>query len=108
MARKRQPGTIASTRITDEELIQRLQDEHPHILNATVGHVEFEAAVGNLIEQLPDDKPRHFYCRPCGEYHLKTHPHHKAMKARRKAKQLAVESLQNIPNAIDQTRTKNR
>jgi len=29
----------------------------------------------------------HFFCRPCGEYHLKTHPHYRAMK-RRKAKRL--------------------
>jgi hypothetical protein len=76
MARKQRPGTIASTRITDEELIQRLQDEHPHILSATVGHAEFEGALGTLTQQLPDEKPHHFYCRPCGEYHLKTHPHH--------------------------------
>jgi hypothetical protein len=27
----------------------------------------------------------HFYCRPCADYHLKTHPHYRAMK-RRKAK----------------------
>jgi len=27
----------------------------------------------------------HFYCRPCAEYHLKTHAHYRAMK-RRKAK----------------------
>jgi hypothetical protein len=27
----------------------------------------------------------HFFCRPCAEYHLKTHPHYRAMK-RRKAK----------------------
>jgi hypothetical protein len=24
----------------------------------------------------------HFFCRPCGEYHLKTHPHYRAMKRR--------------------------
>ncbi len=24
----------------------------------------------------------HFFCRPCGEYHLKTHPHYAAMKRR--------------------------
>jgi hypothetical protein len=24
----------------------------------------------------------HFYCRPCGEYHLKTHPHYKEAQAR--------------------------
>jgi hypothetical protein len=33
----------------------------------------------------------HFFCRPCGEYHLKTHPHYRAMKRRaalrRKAKE---------------------
>jgi hypothetical protein len=28
-----------------------------------------------------------FFCRPCGEYHEKTHPHYAAMK-RRKAKRL--------------------
>jgi hypothetical protein len=84
MARKkRRPRTIASTRITDEELIKRLQDEHPEILSATVGHAEFEAAVGNLMQQSPDEKPHHFYCRPCAEYHPKTHPHHAEMKKRR-------------------------
>jgi hypothetical protein len=33
----------------------------------------------------------HFFCRPCAEYHLKTHPHYRAMKRRaalrRKAKE---------------------
>jgi len=24
----------------------------------------------------------HFYCPPCGEYHLKTHAHYRAMKRR--------------------------
>lgn len=24
----------------------------------------------------------HFFCRPCGEYHLKTHPHYRAAKRR--------------------------
>ncbi len=24
----------------------------------------------------------HFYCRKCGEYHLKTHAHHRAMRKR--------------------------
>jgi hypothetical protein len=28
-----------------------------------------------------------FFCRPCGEYHEKTHPHYRAMK-RRKAKRV--------------------
>ena len=30
----------------------------------------------------PAQKILHFYCRPCGEYHLKTHPHYRAMKRR--------------------------
>lgn len=25
----------------------------------------------------------HFYCRPCGEYHLKTHPHYREMLKRK-------------------------
>jgi hypothetical protein len=35
-----------------------------------------------------------FFCRPCGEYHLKTHPHYRAMKRRKlkvkKAKLAAI------------------
>lgn len=31
----------------------------------------------------------HFYCRPCGDYHSKKHPHYQAMK-RRKAKREAI------------------
>jgi len=27
-------------------------------------------------------KITHFYCRPCAEYHPKTHPHYRAMKRR--------------------------
>ena len=27
-------------------------------------------------------KISHFYCRPCAEYHLKTHPHYRAAKRR--------------------------
>jgi hypothetical protein len=30
----------------------------------------------------------HFFCRPCAEYHLKTHPHYRTMK-QRKAKRAA-------------------
>jgi hypothetical protein len=75
MARKkRRTRTIASTRITDDELIARLQDQHPHILDAKVSQTEFERTLEKLMTQLPDENP-HFYCRKCGEYHLKTHPH---------------------------------
>ena len=38
-----------------------------------------------------------FFCRPCGEYHLKTHPHYRAMKRRKlkvkKAKLAALASV---------------
>jgi hypothetical protein len=33
----------------------------------------------------------HFFCRPCGEYHLKTHPHYAAQK-RRAAKRRAAKA----------------
>ncbi len=35
----------------------------------------------------------HFFCRPCAEYHLKTHPHYRAMK-RRAAKQRKAKEVQ--------------
>ncbi len=32
-----------------------------------------------------------FFCRPCGEYHEKTHPHYRAMKRRKlKRRKLAA------------------
>jgi len=32
-----------------------------------------------------------FYCRPCGEYHYKDHPHYRAMRRRKaKRRKLAV------------------
>ena len=34
-------------------------------------------------ETMYKQKILHFFCRPCGEYHLKTHPHYRAMLARR-------------------------
>jgi hypothetical protein len=37
----------------------------------------------------------HFYCRPCGEYHLKTHLHYGAMK-RRSAKRTTSFSVAKI------------
>lgn len=30
----------------------------------------------------------HFFCRPCGEYHLKKHPHYRAMKRRAKRRKV--------------------
>ena len=34
-----------------------------------------------------------FFCRPCGDYHEKTHPHYRSMK-RRKAKRLKAKQAE--------------
>lgn len=33
-----------------------------------------------------------FFCRPCAEYHLKTHPHYRAMKRRAAKRKKAVQA----------------
>jgi hypothetical protein len=33
-----------------------------------------------------------FFCRPCAEYHLKTHPHYRAMKRRKLKRRKLVEA----------------
>jgi hypothetical protein len=33
-----------------------------------------------------------FFCRPCAEYHLKTHPHYRAMKRRAAKRKKVVEA----------------
>jgi hypothetical protein len=78
MARKkRKAGRVAATLLTDEELIARLQDKAPEALDALLSEAAFDAAVEGLLkEPSPSDESRHFYCRKCGEYHLKTHPHY--------------------------------
>jgi hypothetical protein len=37
-----------------------------------------------------------FFCRPCGDYHEKTHPHYRAMKRRKakRRKEAAAETAQ--------------
>jgi hypothetical protein len=84
MARKkRRIRSIASTRITDEELIARLQEDAPDVLNARVSEADFDAVVEGILKEPPSSSENpHFYCRPCAEYHLKTHPHFAAMKRR--------------------------
>ena len=37
----------------------------------------------------------HFFCRPCGEYHLKTHPHYRAAN-RRAAIESIVEQVKDL------------
>ena len=79
MARKgkdRASGT-ARVPIPDEELIAKLQDKASHVLGAIIDEATFDAAVEGLLNDLPfAGEAPHFYCRKCGEYHLKTHAHY--------------------------------
>jgi hypothetical protein len=85
MARKKRTArTIASTRITDEELIRRLREEAPDVLTARVSEADFDAVVEGILKEPPySGENPHFYCRPCAEYHPKTHPHHAEMRKRK-------------------------
>lgn len=77
MARKKRRG-VAAIRLTDEELIARLQDKAPEALTATIPEAAFDAAVEGLLKESPALKDvESFFCRTCGEYHLKNHPHYK-------------------------------
>jgi hypothetical protein len=78
MARKKASRrSVAATRLTDKELIARLEEEAPEVLRASIPGAAFEAAVEGLLKESPSSKDvPHFYCRKCGEYHLKTHPHY--------------------------------
>jgi hypothetical protein len=40
-----------------------------------------------------------FFCRPCGEYHLKVHPHYRAMK-RRKLKRRELAEAKAAANSV--------
>jgi hypothetical protein len=42
-----------------------------------------------------------FFCRPCGDYHEKTHPHYRAMK-RRKAKRLKTKQAAQAEQQAEQ------
>jgi hypothetical protein len=80
-AKSRRTGHVP---IPDEELIARLEKEAPEVLNAGLSEAGFDAVVEGLLNKpaLSDEFP-HFYCRKCGEYHLKTHPHCEAIKSRK-------------------------
>jgi hypothetical protein len=84
MARKkRRARRGATTYATDEKLIAYLEEHAPEVLQTQVSESVFGAAVEAVLNEPSTDEIRHFYCRPCGEYHLKTHPHHAEMKERR-------------------------
>jgi hypothetical protein len=81
MARKQKRARRgATTYVTDEKLIAYLEEHAPEVLQSKLSEVTFGAAVEAVLAQPLTDEIQHFYCRPCGEYHPKTHPHHAAMK----------------------------
>ncbi len=77
MARKKRRARRGATvYATDEKLIAYLEEHAPDTLQTKVGESVFDAAVEAVLKEPPTTEIRHFYCRKCGEYHLKTHPHH--------------------------------
>jgi hypothetical protein len=83
MAKKRRARRGATTYATDEKLIAYLKEHAPDVLHSKVSEDQFGAAIGAILKQPLTDEIQHFYCRACGEYHLKTHPHHADMKHRK-------------------------
>ena len=78
MARKKAKRSVGSARvpISDEKLIARLQEKAPELLTAKVSEAAFDSVIDNLLAESPSDDRPHFYCRKCGEYHLKSHLHY--------------------------------
>lgn len=72
----RDPAT--RVRISDEDLLARLEERASEVLTATMPEAVFDATVKELLTESPTDERPHFYCRKCGEYHLKTHIHSKS------------------------------
>ena len=62
----------------DEELKERIREAAPEVLKATAPEGWFEMLTDRLLQQSRLAENTHFYCRSCGEYHLKTHPHCRA------------------------------
>jgi hypothetical protein len=64
--KKRKARGIVAARISDEELIMRLEDEAPEPLRATISEDTFDAALEGLLKEsrLSGEVP-HFYCRRC-------------------------------------------
>jgi hypothetical protein len=78
MAKKRRARRGATTYATDEKLIEYLAEHAPEMLQSKVSEAQFGDSVGAILKQPLTDEIQHFYCRPCGKYHLKTHPHYQA------------------------------
>jgi hypothetical protein len=77
MVRKKRKARSPTTRVPlpDEELIARLEEDAPEVLRATMPEAVFDATVKELLKESPTAEMPYFYCRKCGEYHLKTHTH---------------------------------
>ncbi len=82
--KKRRARRGATTYATDEQMIAYLAEHAPEVLRTKVAESTFDGAVEAVLKEPPTDEIRHFYCRPCGEYHLKTHPHHTEMIDRKR------------------------
>jgi hypothetical protein len=75
MAKKRRARRGATTYATDEKLIAYVKEHAPDVLQSKVFEEQFGAAIDAILKQPLSQEIQHFYCRKCGEYHLKTHPH---------------------------------
>lgn len=83
--KKRRARRGTTTFATDEQMIAYLAEHSPEVLERRVSEDELASAVGCLLKQPPQGGGiTHFYCRKCGEYHLKTHPHHAEMIERKR------------------------
>jgi hypothetical protein len=80
MRKKRRARRGATTHATDEELIANLAELAPELLESKVSEAEFGDVVEEILKKPPTVEIRHFYCRRCREYHLKTHAHYQAKK----------------------------
>jgi hypothetical protein len=75
--KKRKARSPTRVPVSDEELVKRLEEKAPEVLTAAIPAAVFDAAVEGLLKESPlSGEISHFYCRKCGEYHLKTHPHY--------------------------------
>jgi hypothetical protein len=55
MPRKKK-SKIAKARVSDEELIRRLEDEAPEVLRASILEEAFHVAVEGLVKEAPSKK----------------------------------------------------
>jgi hypothetical protein len=86
MAKTRRDRRGATTYATDEKLIAHLAEHRPGVVKLKVPEEGFGATLDAILAQPLTDEIQHFYCRPCGEYHLKTHPHFLSQPETRKVR----------------------